>query len=166
MPGPAATIGSQHTCPLCNPGTPPPPHVGGPVIGPGAASVLIENKPAAVVGDTCMCQGPPDTIIKGEPTVLIEGKPAATVGPCTAHTGIITTGATTVIIGSNPPKDNPACHIMPLEEIPFPDTSVKMLVYSSFSGKRKELKQNNANQKALREEALPTGSLNDFDSSL
>jgi len=165
MPGPAATTGSQHTCPLHNPGTPPTPHVGGPVVGPGAASVTIEGKPAALVGDMCTCQGPPDTIIQGESTVLVEGKPLATVGATTAHSGVITTGANTVLIGTNS-GESTSLDIAPLEEIPFPDISVKFLLYSSFSGKRKEYKKSTANLKALREEALPSGSLKDFDTSI
>ena len=68
MPGPAATVGSMHVCPMLNPGTPPPPHVGGPVSGPGVPTVLIGGKPAAVMGDMCVCAGPPDTIVQGEAT--------------------------------------------------------------------------------------------------
>ena len=74
MPGPAATVGSMHVCPMLNPGTPPPPHVGGPVSGPGVPTVLIGGKPAAVMGDMCVCAGPPDTIVQGEATVLIGSK--------------------------------------------------------------------------------------------
>jgi len=69
---PAARIGDMHTCPMQTPGTPPIPHVGGPIIGPGVPTVLIGNMPAAVVGDSCTCVGPPDTIAPpGCPTVLI-----------------------------------------------------------------------------------------------
>lgn len=93
---PAARIGDLHTCPQVNPNGSP--HVGGPIIGPGAATVLIEGMPAAVVGDSCTCAGPPDTIIAGSSTVLIGGVPAARVGDSTAHGGSITLGAATVII--------------------------------------------------------------------
>ena len=75
------------------------PHVGGPIIGPGAPTVLIVKLPAAVVGDSVTCVGPPDTIVKGSATVLIGGKPAARLGDLTAHGGVITLGAPTVIIG-------------------------------------------------------------------
>lgn len=68
---PAACLGDNHVCPMQTPGTPPIPHVGGPITGPGAPTVLIGGKPAAVVGDMCVCTGPPDTIVKGAPTVLI-----------------------------------------------------------------------------------------------
>jgi len=75
------------------------PHVGGPVSGPGVATVLIEGVPAAVVGDMCVCVGPPDTIVKGSATVLIGGKPAARMGDQTAHGGVIVQGAPTVQVG-------------------------------------------------------------------
>lgn len=93
----AARIGDMHTCPLVNPGGVP--HVGGPIAGPGAATVLIAGVPAAVLGDTAVCTGPPDTIVKGSSTVLIGGKPAARMGDTTAHGGTITLGAPTVQIG-------------------------------------------------------------------
>jgi uncharacterized Zn-binding protein involved in type VI secretion len=55
--------------------------------------------PAAVVGDTCVCVGPPDSIVMGSTTVLIGGKPAARMGDTTAHGGTITLGCPTVLIG-------------------------------------------------------------------
>jgi uncharacterized Zn-binding protein involved in type VI secretion len=68
----------MHTCPMQTPAFPSPiPHVGGPVIGPGAPTVLIGKIPAAVMGDNCVCVGPPDVIVKGSATVMICGKPAA-----------------------------------------------------------------------------------------
>nr|WP_233560352.1 PAAR domain-containing protein [Bacteroides sp. AF39-11AC] len=42
-------------------------HVGGPIVGPSVQNVLIGKIPAAVVGDMCVCVGPPDTIVKGSP---------------------------------------------------------------------------------------------------
>lgn len=75
------------------------PHVGGPITGPGAPTVLIGNLPAAVMGDMCVCVGPPDTIAKGSATVLICGKPAARMGDKTAHGGSIVLGFPTVLIG-------------------------------------------------------------------
>jgi uncharacterized Zn-binding protein involved in type VI secretion len=81
------------------PGVPPIPHVGGPVIGPGCPTVLIGGMPAAVLGDSCVCVGPPDSILKGSATVLIGGKPAARMGDNTAHGGVIAAGFATVIIG-------------------------------------------------------------------
>jgi uncharacterized Zn-binding protein involved in type VI secretion len=97
---PAARLTDMHTCPMVTPGVPPVPHVGGPITGPGIPTVLIMNLPAAVMGDTCVCTGPPDAIIKGSATVLIGGRPAARVGDQTSHGGVIMPpGALTVIIG-------------------------------------------------------------------
>jgi len=93
---PAARIGDLHTCPLSSPG--PVPHVGGPVIGPGVATVLIGGMPAAVVGDQAACVGPPDVIAAGSGTVMIGGMPAARQGDSTAHGGSIALGFPTVII--------------------------------------------------------------------
>ena len=50
----AARITDMHTCPMS---TGPVPHVGGPIIGPGAPTVIIAGMPAAVVGDSCTCVG-------------------------------------------------------------------------------------------------------------
>lgn len=93
---PAARLTDMHTCPMV---TGVVPHVGGPIIGPGEATVLIVSIPAAVVGDNCVCVGPPATIVKGSATVLIGGKPAARLGDTTSHGGSIVLGAPTVIIG-------------------------------------------------------------------
>ena len=97
--GAAARVMDMHVCPMQTPGTPPIPHVGGPITGPGVATVLIGNMPAATVGDMCTCVGPPDSIIKGSATVLIGGKPAARMGDSTVHGGTITVGFPTVMIG-------------------------------------------------------------------
>ncbi|TCP40183.1 PAAR domain-containing protein [Rhodovulum marinum] len=93
---PAARLTDMHTCPAANG---PVPHVGGPIVGPGEPTVLIAGMPAAVMGDTCTCVGPPATIVKGSSTVMIGGKPAARMGDSTAHGGSIATGAPTVLIG-------------------------------------------------------------------
>ncbi|HEX2851565.1 MAG TPA: PAAR domain-containing protein [Acidimicrobiales bacterium] len=96
---PAARLTDMHVCPMVTPGTPPIPHVGGPITGPGAPTVLLGNMPAAVMGDMCVCTGPPDSIVKGSATVLIGGKPAARMGDTTAHGGSIVAGLPTVMIG-------------------------------------------------------------------
>jgi len=95
----AARLTDMHRCPMETPGLPPIPHVGGPIIGPGAPNVLIGKLPAAVLGDNCICVGPPDSIIKGSATVMIGGKPAARMGDITAHGGSILLGCPTVMIG-------------------------------------------------------------------
>ena len=81
------------------PGVPPIPHVGGPIIGPGVPNVLIGGLPAAVVGDMCICVGPPDSIVKGSASVLIAGRPAVRMGDTTAHGGSVVVGFPTVMIG-------------------------------------------------------------------
>jgi uncharacterized Zn-binding protein involved in type VI secretion len=99
MGQPAARLTDLHVCPMITPGLPPIPHVGGPVIGPGAPTVLIGKLPAAVMGDNAVCVGPPDSIIKGSATVMICGKPAARMGDTTAHGGTIALGCINVLIG-------------------------------------------------------------------
>jgi uncharacterized Zn-binding protein involved in type VI secretion len=96
---PAARLTDMHVCPLVTPMLPPIPHVGGPITGPGVPNVLISKMPAAVMGDLCICVGPPDSIIKGSATVMIGGRPAARMGDTTAHGGTIVFGIPTVIIG-------------------------------------------------------------------
>lgn len=94
--GLAARINDMHTCPLIT-GTVP--HLGGPIMPPGATSVHIGGLPAAKVGDLVACSGPPDTITQGSATVMIEGMPAARMGDITAHGGSIVAGEPTVMIG-------------------------------------------------------------------
>lgn len=96
---PAARLTDMHQCPMVTPGLPPIPHVGGPIVGPGAPTVLIGGLPAAKVGDLAVCVGPPDSIIKGSTSVLIMGMPAARLGDTTAHGGTIVLGLPTVMIG-------------------------------------------------------------------
>ena len=95
----AARLTDMHTCPMTTPGLPPVPHVGGPLLGPGEPTVLIGMLPAAVVGDSAFCAGPPDAIVEGSATVIFGGRPAARVGDATAHGGSIVMGCPTVIIG-------------------------------------------------------------------
>jgi len=99
MGKPAARIGDMHTCPMVTPGTPPVPHVGGPILGPGCPTVLIGGMPASVMGDNCVCVGPPDMIVLGSTGVFIGNKPAARMGDQCAHGGAITVGCPTVLIG-------------------------------------------------------------------
>lgn len=63
--------------------------------------MLIGGMPAARVGDSLVCIGPPDSISQGEPTVIIAGKPAARLGDSTSHGGVLIAGCPTVIIGSS-----------------------------------------------------------------
>lgn len=94
---PAARVSDPHVCPLVNPGASP--HLGGPISGPGAATVLIGGLPAACLGDLAACAGPPDSIVSGSASVLIAGKPAARVGDSTTHGGSVVAGYPSVLIG-------------------------------------------------------------------
>ncbi len=96
MGQPAARLTDMHVCPMV---TVLVPHVGGPISGPGAPTVLISGMPAARVGDMLVCVGPPDVIALGSFTTLISGQPAARMGDLTAHGGTIVLGAPTVLIG-------------------------------------------------------------------
>jgi uncharacterized Zn-binding protein involved in type VI secretion len=80
---PAARMGDMHVCPMMNPGTPPPPHVGQQII-MGSPTVLICGQMAARVGDPVMCSGPPDSIVAGCPTVLIGESATASAGAMTS----------------------------------------------------------------------------------
>jgi uncharacterized Zn-binding protein involved in type VI secretion len=93
---PAARITDMHLCPMA---TGPVPHVGGPILPPGAPTVLIGGLPAARVSDLATCVGPPDIIVVGAFTVLISGLPAARLGDSCAHGGAIVSGYPTVLIG-------------------------------------------------------------------
>jgi uncharacterized Zn-binding protein involved in type VI secretion len=84
---------------MATPGTPPIPHVGGPILPPGAPTVLIGFMPAACLGDMCVCVGPPSAVIMGSAMVLIGGRPAARMGDTTAHGGTIAMGFPQVLIG-------------------------------------------------------------------
>jgi uncharacterized Zn-binding protein involved in type VI secretion len=53
----------------------------------------------AVVGDMCVCVGPPDSIAKGSSSVMVCGKPAARMGDLTGHGGSIVAGLPAVMIG-------------------------------------------------------------------
>jgi len=92
----AARITDMHVCPMVSGVVP---HVGGPVLPPGVPTVLIAGLPAAVLGDMLICVGGPDTIVMGSATVFINNKPAARMGDSTAHGGTIVAGCPTVNIG-------------------------------------------------------------------
>ncbi len=99
MGKPAARLTDMHVCPFQTPAVVPIPHVGGPIIGPGAPTVFIGGMPAAVMGDMCTCVGPPAPIVLGSMGVMIGGKPAARMGDMTGHGGSIVAGCPTVLIG-------------------------------------------------------------------
>jgi len=93
---PASRLTDMHVCPMV---TVLVPHVGGPVCGPCAPTVLIGSLPAARVTDMLVCVGPPDVIVKGSMTVLTAGLPQARILDMTAHGGMLVMGMPTVIVG-------------------------------------------------------------------
>jgi uncharacterized Zn-binding protein involved in type VI secretion len=93
---PAARITDMHVCPMV---TGIVPHVGGPILPPGAVTVLIGKLPAARVSDMAVCVGPPDVIALGSFTVLTCKLPQARIGDLTAHGGTIVLGCFTVLVG-------------------------------------------------------------------
>ena len=95
MGQPAARMTDFHVCPMFTGWVP---HVGGVVMGT-AVTVLIGKMPAATVGDTAICVGPPDAIVGCSTSVMIGGKPAARMGDSCAHGGAIMAGCMTVMIG-------------------------------------------------------------------
>jgi uncharacterized Zn-binding protein involved in type VI secretion len=120
---------------MATPGTPPIPHVGGPILPPGAPTVLIGFLPAARVSDMALCVGPPDSIAMGSPTVFISGMMAARIGDPTVHGGSIVMGCPTVMIGevgmgspgspSVPVVAPPASMLGPLQPAPPPSGSAQ-----------------------------------------
>ena len=94
--GMAARTTDMHICPQIT-GTVP--HVGGPILPGSNTTVLIGGLPAAILGDQCVCTGPPDSLVKGSSSVLIAGKPAVRMGDSTAHGGSVILGCATVLIG-------------------------------------------------------------------
>ncbi len=92
---PAARVGDMHVCPMV---TVLVPHVGGPILPPGAITVLLGGQPAARVGDIVTCVGPPDVIVLGSFTVTFQGQPAAYMGSLTAHGGTVVMGYPMVMI--------------------------------------------------------------------
>lgn len=100
----AARVTDMHVCPMQTPAVVPIPHVGGPIIQPGAVNVLIGGLPPAVAGGMCTCVGPPDTILPAttgaRARVMVGGMPIAAMGDMTAHGGTIVIGCPTVLIGT------------------------------------------------------------------
>jgi uncharacterized Zn-binding protein involved in type VI secretion len=93
---PASRITDMHVCPMV---TGIVPHVGGPILPPGAVTVLIGGLPAARVTDMATCVGPPDVIVLGSFTVFTMKIPQARLGDTTAHGGKIVLGFPTVLVG-------------------------------------------------------------------
>src|SRR6185503_6147597 len=90
-----ARVGDIHTCPVASLV----PHVGGPLLPPGAPNVTTTLLPSAVAGESAFCVGPLDTIMVGSPTVFLHNMMAGRVNDPTTHGGIVSAGCPTVIIG-------------------------------------------------------------------
>jgi uncharacterized Zn-binding protein involved in type VI secretion len=93
---PAARLTDMHICPMV---TAVVPHVGGPILAPGAPTVLIGMLPAARATDMAVCVGPPDMIAMGSPTVLTMSLMQARMLDPTVHGGMIMLGDFTVLVG-------------------------------------------------------------------
>lgn len=75
----------------------------GVITGPGTPTVLVNNVPASVVGDTVAPHGPPPhsnpVIVTGAATVRFENRPPATLGVSIASCGHpVSSGSPTVIV--------------------------------------------------------------------
>lgn len=94
----ASHITDMHVCALV---TGVVPHVGGPVTGPGAVTVLAMGLPASKVTDVAVCVGPPDMLSMGSTTVLVTNMPWVRLATdVTAHGGtIVGPGCPTIIVG-------------------------------------------------------------------
>lgn len=95
---PALRVGDMHICPQMIPGPVPVPHVGGPITGPGAPTVLIGGMPAARATDMAVCAGPPDMVAQGSQKVMIGGMPAANMSSSFQHGGKAASCCPTVLI--------------------------------------------------------------------
>lgn len=92
----AARLADAHSCPMTFPTA----HVGGVLLGPGAASVVIGHRSAVTQGCYCGCGiVASNKIAKGSSTVVIDRQPAARMGDPTTHGGVVTSGCATVLIG-------------------------------------------------------------------
>lgn len=95
----AARVSDNVICPMVTLGVPPIPHVGGPIMPPSAATVLIGGLPATNLDGMTTCAGPPGSIAKGSSSVQICGKPVARVSDTAGHGGMISPpGCPTVLI--------------------------------------------------------------------
>lgn len=98
--GPATRATDKHLCPApLKSGTGP--HGGGVITAAGARTVFINQLPAAVQGDTCVCPDPtpPNSIVSGSMRVNVNGLPAARQFDPTLHGGKVGPGSPNVYIG-------------------------------------------------------------------
>lgn len=88
----AARQGDYHICPA-------PTHVGGALLLPACPNLLIEGQPASKLADLAACSSSQDVIAEGAQTVLFGQLPAARITDKTVHSGVISQGASNVLIG-------------------------------------------------------------------
>lgn len=150
----------NHVCPMV---TGLVPHVGGPIVGPGASNVLVNGKPVSLMGDSCICCGPPDVIAQGEPNVLINGTPVVVLGCMTAHGGTIPMGDPTVLVGSASPVKPITMNI---RKIPFPKIRVVDTIGALLTGNSNSLNKAKENIKNLKEDSILNADVPSVDFSI
>jgi uncharacterized Zn-binding protein involved in type VI secretion len=101
MFSPVARVNDLHVCPMQTPAVVPIPHVGGPVMGPGALTVWAGGMPVSVMGDIAICVGPPDVLCMGSGTVMAEGRPVVRISDMSAHMGNVVIGWPSVMVGDS-----------------------------------------------------------------
>lgn len=101
MFAPVARMNDMHICPMQTPAVVPIPHVGGPIMGPCAVTVMAGGVPVSVLGDIAVCVGPPDIMAMGSLTVLAMGLPVVRISDMTAHMGNAVIGFPTVMVGDS-----------------------------------------------------------------
>lgn len=149
MMKPIVTITMNHVCPMV---TGLVPHIGGAIIGPGNKNVLINSVPVSVMGDKCVCSGPPDVIIQGHPTVLINNVPVVVQGSMTAHGGTIPMGDMTVMVGSSSPTATVPV-MMDVRDFSFPKIKFADKVAAFLSGNLGTLRVAQKNIRELKKDA-------------
>ena len=140
------TVTLNHICPMVTGVTP---HMGGPIIGPGCPGVLVDGTPVSLMGDACVCCGPPDMIAQGYPGVMVDGVPVVVQNCMTAHGGVIPVGVPGVVIGSAPPIKPITMNI---RKIPFPKIRTVDSVGAAVTGNSKKMKEAKNNIAELKKE--------------
>lgn len=92
----AARMFDTHSCPLTAPTAHVGGTIIGP--GVSAVQIGYRNA-VTVGSDCACGPGLPNRIVKGSATVMIDRKPAARMGDSTTHGGMVTSGCETVLIG-------------------------------------------------------------------
>ncbi|MGL5228877.1 MAG: PAAR domain-containing protein [Bacteroidales bacterium] len=126
------------------------PHIGGPIVGPGNSGILIDGTPVSVIGDTCICCGPPDVVVQGYSGVLADGMPITVQNCMTAHGGVIPMGIPGVTV--SPATPTPPV-TMNIKRIPFPKVRTVNEVLAAVSGNLSKLKEAKKKQRLIEEDA-------------